>query len=1355
MKMKRIIWLLTSVMLVFGSPANADRNDDRALRVFESFRLLEGTTFKYPDGSAIARADLTRILGFGNAEATLIDKGAAFSALFKARASFAAKRYSFAATDLNADIVLAASGAPGAVATQWSNPTWQALIAWPSQKAAANILDKSIDLSDSAYPGLSSAYNNYGKFASSLGRYADVQQTIKAAGARAGETNLNVLVGVYLLQVTNPAQDSAALGQNELGVRVQNLQTFVNTFPVDNRINVLEFCRAAWRLNQLFTKTESAEHKLFQSEIARFKASVNARSKAYFDNRLSVLDATIVEGNGTFRDMVFTVTLTEALPYDVSAKYTASGITAVQGSDFGPIVIGRAVVRAGQTKGIFNIRVVGDKVEEVDERFRVVLSDSSGVLIGDKEANAVIKDDDYAGKISVSDVSVVEGNSASTSARVQVSFSQPALHDISVNYATQNGTASAGSDYSETRGTLLFKPGRLVLTVLVTLIGDTVIESDEDCFVNILVTGLPVQKSRSVLTIVNDDAEPLPSDLSVSVADVAVSEGNSGQNIALFTVQLNQPAPRPIDVDYATQDQTAFSSGDYLARSGRLVFGTGQSSVIVSVPVVANTQEEADKSFLLKLSRIGGLPGDTSAIGTIRDDDYAGTIHMTPYDGYDGSFASYVRFVVQLSSPPLHTIEIGYVTQDGTAQAPGDYVAKSGTLLIQPDTANYAADLVVDLVPDTIAEDNETLFLQLSAPGYSFHPNQPDGRAMASILNDDKIAPPPPATGLSLDGKIVFSSGRDGENNLYVMNANGTQQTKLLASGNGNSAVVSPDGKKIAYTTGDSIYSVDADGTGKRLLVSNRVPLYPGGFSPDGSKIIFSVQNSGYSDIYLMNADGSEQKQLTDSAGGTKSFFSPSFSPDGRKIVFASARNNEAGRYTSDIYTMNLDGSGEVHLTSDIHHDSQPRFSPDGSKIVYSSYRKDDPSRGSAGHYEIWLMNADGTNQHLLSALGDTYPTYSPDGQSISFMSSKTAGGDGAEIYVMSAEGANAQRLTNLGGNSAPFWAPKSGLAPQPDNGSGKIAFSSYIGGGDPEIYVMNADGTRRTRLTSTAVTGGRNLSPSFSSDGSKIVFVSHSSQSNYDDIWIMNADGTELKRLTSSSIADGHNTHPRFSPDGSKIVFTSDRASKPQNFSGLEEIYVMNSDGSNPVRVTLNSSLLQGGDSFPHFSPDGQKIIFSVPLEISTDYTRRAGAIWTVNLDGSGRTRLIIDGNGGRGHYYSRDGQKIVFVSNREDSGDGNNLQQIYVMNADGNGQKRITQRSRSSSSPCFSPDGSKIAFSSSDDLGRHLWIINVDGSGQISFNDVGTNLVDLSWGVGSVPGPVMSPRPVQSDPAPSAGSS
>jgi hypothetical protein len=219
--------------------------------------------------------------------------------------------------------------------------------------------------------------------------------------------------------------------------------------------------------------------------------------------------------------------------------------------------------------------------------------------------------------LSIGDVSVAEGSSGSTSVSFVVSLSQAASSTVSVGYATANGTATAGSDYTATSGTLSFTAGETSKVVTVPVLGDTTIEANETFTVNLSgASGATIADSQSVGTILNDDSPRL------SIADLTVAEGQSGTTTATFVVTLSPASPSPASVTYTTANGTAVAPGDYAALSGNLTFSAGQTSRTIAVSVVGDTVVEPNETFFVNLSGASGATiGDAQAVGTITNDD--------------------------------------------------------------------------------------------------------------------------------------------------------------------------------------------------------------------------------------------------------------------------------------------------------------------------------------------------------------------------------------------------------------------------------------------------------------------------------------------------------------------------------------------------------------------------------------------------------------------------------------------------------------------------------------------------------------------------------------------------------------
>ena len=250
-------------------------------------------------------------------------------------------------------------------------------------------------------------------------------------------------------------------------------------------------------------------------------------------------------------------------------------------------------------------------------------------------------------------------------------------------------------------------------------------------------------------------------------------------------------------------------------------------------------------------------------------------------------------------------------------------------------------------------------------------------------------------------------------------------------------------------------------------------------------------------------------------------------------------------------------------------------------------------------------------------------------------------------------------------------------------NPTGMIAFESNRAG-NYDVWVMNADGTGVTRLTTNA---SYDFEPDWSPDGTKIAFVSR--RDGNDEIYVMNADGSGQTRLTNHG---GSDRNPSWSPDGTKIAFEGRRL-------GDDDLWVMNADGSNVIPLTDHPA----DDQHPAWSPDGSKIAFQ-----SYQLGNNNMEVFVVNVNGTGLTNLSnhtgpFDGR----PAWSPDGGKLAFVSGRT-----GNLE-IYVMNANGSGQTQLTFDGELDSYPAWSPDGKFITFRSDRSGNIDVWVMKADGTG------------------------------------------
>ncbi|UXI66974.1 Calx-beta domain-containing protein [Tahibacter amnicola] len=350
---------------------------------------------------------------------------------------------------------------------------------------------------------------------------------------------------------------------------------------------------------------------------------------------------------------------------------------------------------------------------------------------------------DGQAQLSISDTSVVEGNSGSTSASFTVSLSAPALTTTTFSYATANGSATAPGDYTAaSQSGVAIPAGSTSVTITVPVAGDTLDEPDETFSVSISnVVGAAVADGTAVAAITDDDAAP-----GVSISDCSLTEGTGGTASCIFTVALTAPSAHTVSVNYTSADSSAIASADYTPVSGTLTFSPSQTSQTIAVSVVGDGMDENDESFTVTLSgALNASPGDSQGVGTIADDDAPPTVSIgscTTAEGTGGN--ALCVMTVSLTAPSGLPINVNYAATDGSATASTDYVAGSGTLSFSPGEFNKTLSYVI--ITDGLDEPDETFIVTLSGPS-----NVVLGTAQATgTISDDDPTPTLTVSGCSV-----------------------------------------------------------------------------------------------------------------------------------------------------------------------------------------------------------------------------------------------------------------------------------------------------------------------------------------------------------------------------------------------------------------------------------------------------------------------------------------------------------------------------------------------------------------------------------------------------------------------------
>ena len=469
---------------------------------------------------------------------------------------------------------------------------------------------------------------------------------------------------------------------------------------------------------------------------------------------------------------------------------------------------------------------------------------------------------------------------------------------------------------------------------------------------------------------------------------------------------------------------------------------------------------------------------------------------------------------------------------------------------------------------------------------------------------------PPTVTSISPQsapaGALAFTlivNGSNFSSGSTVEWGGSSRTTTFVSSSQLQAHIMQADLATPGKVTVTVVTSGGSTSSGLTFTIAADTIVYESERALDGSD---AINTNLTSNIWVMNPDGSGTAPLTVLTAASADSLRPAWSPDGSKIAFDSLGaldGSNASNLTTNIWVMNADGSGRTPLTKLTHVSGitlglPPAWSPDGSHIACQALRALDGSDAASPNNieNIWVMNADGTNQTprtKLTAASSVNPVWSPDGGRIAFESSRVL--DGADAAIAT--------VTN--------------------------------------IWVMNPDGSGPAPLTRLMATNVASFAPVWSPDGSKINFRSSRALDGSDtlnansttNLWVMNSDGSGATPLTRLTAVLTDSSSPFWSPDGSKIAFESRRAldgSDALNTNGTSNIWVINADGSGATALTK----LTAADSFsPAWSPDASKVFFVSARALDgsdAPAPNRTLNIWVMNPDGSAATPLTKNTAGG-----------------------------------------------------------------------------------------------------------------------------
>ena len=482
---------------------------------------------------------------------------------------------------------------------------------------------------------------------------------------------------------------------------------------------------------------------------------------------------------------------------EVTVDYTTSDGTATAGSDY-TTTSGTLTLLDGETSASFSVPILDDTIYEGDETVNLTLSNPTGDATLGTPSSAVLSivEDDpvpVAGSLQFSGATY---SVAETGVSIEITVTRTGGSDgaITVDYATSDGTATAGSDYTTATGTLTLADGVTSGSFTVPILDDTIYEGNET--VNLTLSnptgdatlGTP---SNAVLTIVENELPPLSGSLQFSGSTYSVDEFGGS---ALITVTRTGGDFGTVSVNYTTSDGTATAGSDYTTTSGTLILLNGETSASFSVPILDDTIYEGDETVNLTLSNPTGdatLGTPSSAVLSIVEDDPVPVAGSLQFSGATYSVAETgvsIEITVTRTGGSDGAITVDYATSDGTATAGSDYTTATGTLTLADGVTS--GSFTVPILDDTIYEGNETVNLTLSNPTGDATLGTPSS-AVLTIVEDDPVPSP---------GSLQFS----GE--AYSVAENGDAALITVTRTGGSAGIVS-----VEYDTSDGSGTAGSD----------------------------------------------------------------------------------------------------------------------------------------------------------------------------------------------------------------------------------------------------------------------------------------------------------------------------------------------------------------------------------------------------------------------------------------------------------------------------------------------------------------------------------------------------------------
>jgi Ca2+-binding RTX toxin-like protein len=489
----------------------------------------------------------------------------------------------------------------------------------------------------------------------------------------------------------------------------------------------------------------------------------------------------------------------------VTVSYTTSNGTAISSSDY----LGQGgllTFAPGETVKTVRVSLISDTGVEPSENFNFRLfNPSANATIARNVATATIIDNDASAGTPVVSINDFVIDEAAKEANFVITLNKPNTAVVSMNYATQNGAALAGSDFVATSGTLSFAPGETTKTVKVTLLNDTVAETSEAF--NLVLSGLTNATTPDPVgtAIISENDAPAVTKSNFIVDDITVGESDA---YADFLVRLDAPNTGVVTVSYTTSNGTAISSSDYLGQGGSLTFAPGETVKTVRVSLISDTGVEPSENFNFRLfnpSANATIARDIATATIIDNDASAGTPVVSLGDAVVDENNGLAYVTLTLNKPSTGGVNVNYSIQSITATSGADFV------IFPPQIVSFAAGetaktIAVGLLDDTTSESSEIFDVAItSVTGATVS----DGRGHVIIGSNDNT----PVATSTVSVANVAAVENDGYTDFLVrLDAPNTGAVTVSYTTSNGTAISSSDylgqGSSLTFAPGETVKTV-------------------------------------------------------------------------------------------------------------------------------------------------------------------------------------------------------------------------------------------------------------------------------------------------------------------------------------------------------------------------------------------------------------------------------------------------------------------------------------------------------------------------------------------------------------------